>query len=88
MSRVRLFERILSPSSWVRLGVAVAAVVVMGASAGCGFDCTVVGEKQSFAGCDDLQAAFDKEQGQPNPDGAVLDDLDTCGAANGCNIKP
>ena len=46
------------------------------------------GEKQAFAGCDDLQAAFDAEQSKAQPDGAVLDDLDTCGAAYGCDIKP
>ena len=74
----------------VRVSIVAALVlgVVVGAGAGCGFECQVKGEAQHFDGCDDLQKAFDAEQSKPQADGAVLDDLDTCGNAYGCNIQP
>lgn len=64
------------------------AVLVLGAAA-CGFDCEVQGEKQPFASCEALQEAYDAEQSRLDrpPSGAVLDDLQTCGAAQGCEIR-
>ena len=63
------------------------ATMILLAAAGCGFECKVKGGTEQFAGCDDLQTRFTQENQQPNPDNAALDDLDTCGAANGCNLK-
>lgn len=62
--------------------------VVLG-TASCGFDCEVQGETRPFSGCDALQEAYDTEQSQlsPPPDGAVLDDLQTCGEVHGCEIQ-
>ena len=64
-------------------------LIVSGTTA-CGFDCDVQGEKRPFSGCDALQQAYDAEQSrldQP-PNGAVLDDLVTCGEVQGCEIAP
>ncbi len=71
----------------IRMGVA--AAVVAAFAAGCGFTCNVQNQREAFANCDDLQKAFDNEKNRTDqpPNDAVLDDLDTCGSANGCNIK-
>lgn len=64
--------------------------LVLGLAAACGFECRVAGENEPFSSCDDLQSRYDAEQSrldQP-PDNAVLDDLDTCGEANGCEVRP
>jgi hypothetical protein len=65
----------------------VLALVVAAASA-CGFDCQVKGEKQSFSDCQSLQDAYDTEKDSVDgADNEVLDDLDTCGEINGCEVK-
>lgn len=66
----------------------ICAALALGASA-CGFDCEVQGEKQPFASCEALQESYDAEQSRLDrpPSGAVLDDLQTCGAAQGCEIR-
>lgn len=71
----------------VLFGLLLAGAGLMSA---CGFDCQVQGETQHFAACEDLQAAFDAEQSRlnPPPDNAVLDDLDTCGEINNCEVQP
>lgn len=63
---------------------------VAAALGGCGFDCDVRGTTQHFASCEDLQEAYDNEQASlnPPPDNAILDDLDTCGVVNGCEVQP
>ena len=66
------------------------ALVAAGLLAACGFDCKVKEQTVHVASCEDLQAKYDEEKAHldPPPDNAVLDDLDTCGAANGCVVKP
>ena len=58
--------------------------------AACGFECTIDGEKQQFASCDDLQTQFDAEQSRqdPPPNGAALNDMQTCGEVYGCEVAP
>ena len=75
--------------SRVRMLFVVVAGVCALAATGCGFSCKVQGQDQGFNSCADLQAAYDNEakKTDPPPDAAKLDDLDTCGTVNGCNIK-
>ena len=67
----------------------IAMVALALGSAACGFDCKVQGDTRPFSGCDALQEAYDAEQSSldPPPNGAVLDDLQTCGEAQGCDIQ-
>jgi hypothetical protein len=71
----------------IRVVTITIAAVVVAAVAGCGFECNVQGEKEQFASCDDLQSRFTTEADAPTPNNAVLDDLDTCGDVNGCDLK-
>jgi hypothetical protein len=58
-------------------------------AAGCGFQCTVNGQTEHFNDCNALQQSFSTEQAKtdPPPDEKTLNDLNTCGSINGCNIK-
>ena len=59
------------------------------AIAACGFDCKVNGADEHFNDCTALQARFSQEQSQtsPPPDEKTLNDLNTCGSVNGCDIQ-